>query len=66
MELLDFHAKKIKACFQFNYKGFIVSCSSIMNVNRVDIIFWDTNDELKCHSANTIPHALAKIDGLVM
>ena len=65
MELLNFHAEKIKACFQFNHKGFIVSCSSIMNVDRVDIIFWDTKDERNCTPANTVQHAIAQIDTLL-
>ena len=62
MELLDFHANKIKACFQFIHKGHIVSCSSIMNVNRVDVIFWDTKDELNCNPANNVQDAIIKID----
>ena len=62
MELLDFHANKIKACFQFTHKNHIISCSSIMNVNRVDIIFWDKEDERNCTPANSIQDAMAKID----
>ena len=62
--ILNLNNEKIKACFQFEHKGYTVSCSTIFNKDRPEVAFW--LDELgDTHTANCVQSAISAIDEII-
>ena len=43
--IIDITNTKIKACAQFQYKGWTVSMSTIFKAERVEVLIWKNEEE---------------------
>lgn len=64
MKMLDIDGDKTQACFQFEYKGFLISCSNLMRKNIIEVVVFDQTSEDYWQRANILD-AMALIDNMV-
>lgn len=64
MRILDFNGDVTHACFQFEYKGFLISCSNLLRKNLVEVVVFGQTSEDYWQRAN-VPDAMALIDNMV-
>ena len=63
MKIIDICGDPVEACMQFDYKGYLISVSTIFN-KRGKIVIFGPNDEVFEGRAETIPLAMQFIDSI--
>ena len=64
MKIVNMYGDNINGCFQFDHNGHTISASSVMNRNRVEVVWWKISGGRECHPANTIQGAIEAINEL--
>ena len=61
MKIFNMNDEKIRARFEFIHKGYVISCSSMFNADRVEVGYWLYGlDEIV--TVNSVPQAIRAID----
>jgi hypothetical protein len=63
MKILSIEGKELEACFQFEYKGYLVSATTIYSIHKPEVrIFLLTDSDRVNMPFSNIPEAIKWID----